>query len=264
MYKYKGKVVLVTGGAQGIGAGIAEMLYKYGAHIVIADIQAEKAESLIDNIKNKQQEILLIDSDISTEEGCKHFLNVIENKFQCLDVVINNAAPSRNKEFINCLTIDDWERHCNLVLQTVVWLTKYAEPYLKKAHSAAIVNISSVTAKKVALEQCGLSYHVSKSGLEQLTRYLACRLGVYNIRVNAVAPGLVDREGGVKISEIVGNDKIIDNIVPLKRAGSASEIASVVAFLGSSEASYLTGQVITVDGGLGLLDGFSAALKLSD
>ena len=97
-----------------------------------------------------------------------------------------------------------------------------------------------------------------------MTRYLACRLGADNIRVNAVAPGLIDRNEGMKISEIPGNSKIIDSIVPLKRAASAEEIANVVSFLISNESSYITGEVITVDGGLELLEGMSAALKLYD
>ena len=264
MNNHEGKVALVTGGAQGIGASIVEKLYEQGAHVIIVDLQREKAETLISNLKNDRQKLLLITSDISTQEGCKNVVDKVVDNFSYVDILINNAAPSRNKKFIGCLSQSNWDDHSNLVVQSVVWLTEYLEPYLKKSISPSIINISSVTANKIGLEQCGWPYHVSKSGLEQLTRYLACRMGSYNIRVNAIAPGLVDRDEGMKISEIPGNSKIIKNIVPLKRSAHSKEIANVASFLGSSDASYITGQIITVDGGLGLLEGFSAALKLSD
>lgn len=249
---------------QGIGASIVETFYEQGAHVIIVDLQREKAEILISNLKNDRQKLLLITSDISSQEGCKNVVDKVVDNFSHVDILIYNAAPGRNKEFIGCLSQSNWDVHSNLVVQSVVWLTEFAEPYLKKSISPSIINISSVTANKIGLAQCGWPYHVSKSGLEQLTRYLACRLGSYNIRVNAVAPGLVDRDEGMKISEIPGNSKIIKNIVPLKRSASSKEIANVVSFLGSSDASYITGQIITVDGGLGLLEGFSAALKLCD
>lgn len=269
--KHDEKVIIVTGGAQGLGASIVETMYKQGAHIIIADLQAEKSELLINKLKNNNNEsnnnnneLLFIESDIATQEGCKNVINFVSERFDCLDGIVNNAAPSRNIDYVGRLSDANWKDHGDLVLQAVVCLTEYAESYLKKAKSASVVNISSVTARRVGLDGCSWPYHVSKAGLEQLTRYLACRLGADNIRVNAVAPGLIDRNEGMKISEIPGNSKIIDSIVPLKRAASAEEIANVVSFLISNESSYITGEVITVDGGLELLEGMSAALKLYD
>ena len=242
MKNHDEKVVLVTGGAQGLGASIVETMYKQGAHVTIVDLQAEKAELLINKLKNNNNEsnnnnneLLFIESDVATQEGCKNVINFVSERFDCLDGIVNNAAPSRNIDYVGRLSDANWKDHGGLVLQAVVCLIEYAESYLIKAKSASVVNISSVTARRVGFVECSWPYHVSKAGLEQLTRYLACRLGADNIRVNAVAPGLIDRNEGMKISEIPEKRKIIDSIVPLKRAASAEEIANVVSFLISNE-----------------------------
>ena len=121
----------------------------------------------------------------------------------------------------------------------------------------------SVIATKIGLQHCSWPYHATKAGLEQLTRYLACRLGEYNIRVNAVSPGLVDRSEVMKLIDDPTNKKIIENSIPLKRAATQAEIGGIVAFLCSEEASYLTGQTLVVDGGLELNEVFAAVQKFS-
>ncbi len=261
MARHLNKVALVTGGAQGIGAGIVKVLHEQGASIAIVDRQEEKAAAFANKLSRPDQKVIAVAADISTESGCRAAVDAVVDGFGSLDMLVNNAAPGRDKAHIGQLTGADWEDHDAIVLQATAWLSDHAAPFLRQSASPAIVNISSVTASAIAPEQCSWPYHVSKSGLEQLTRYLACRLGPDNIRVNAVAPGLVDRDEGMKISDNPKNRKIIDAIVPLKRAATAREIGQIVSFLCSDEASYLTGQILTADGGMGVREVFGAALS---
>jgi 3-oxoacyl-[acyl-carrier protein] reductase len=136
-----------------------------------------------------------------------------------------------------------------------------ALPDLSASGHGAIVNMSSVVASAVALDQCSWPYHVSKAGLDQFTRWLAVRCGGAGVRVNAVAPGLIDRDVSPKLTDNLVNRRIVESVVPLRRAGSAREMAEVVVFLASDAASYVTGQVLIVDGGLGLSEVFGASLR---
>ena len=259
--RHQDKVALVTGGAQGIGAGIVKVLVERGARVAIVDKDAETAAAYAATFSNSDQHVISIQADISTVEGCRSAVNDVITSFGALDMLINNAAPGRNKAQIGRLHGPDWPAHAEVVLQATAWLAEAALPHLRKASMPAIVNISSVTATAVAPEQCSWPYHVSKAGLEQMTRYLACQFGAEGIRVNAVAPGLVDRDGGMKISDNPENRKIIEAIVPLKRAASAAEIGTIVSFLCSEDASYLTGQVLIADGGMGVRENFGASLR---
>lgn len=258
--RHQDKVALVTGGAQGIGAGIVKVLVERGARVAIVDKNAETAAAYAATLSNSDQHVVSIQADISTEEGCRSAVNDVIASFGALDMLVNNAAPGRNKAHIGRLDGPDWQAHAEVVLQGAARLAEASLPHLRKASMPAIVNISSVTAAAVAPEQCSWPYHVSKAGLEQMTRYLASQFGGDNIRVNAVAPGLVDREGGMKISDNPENRKIIEAIVPLKRAATAEEIGAIVSFLCSEDASYITGQVLVADGGMGIRENFGASL----
>ena len=140
-------------------------------------------------------------------------------------------------------------------------LSDAASSYLAACGHGVIVNISSVVSNSVGIDQCSWPYHVSKAGLDQLTRWLAVRFGGQGIRVNSVAPGLVDRDMSPKLSDSAENNAIISQIVPLGRAGSSKDIAHSVVFLCSQQSAYITGQVLTVDGGLGINEVFSASLR---
>jgi 3-oxoacyl-[acyl-carrier protein] reductase len=146
-------------------------------------------------------------------------------------------------------------------LKATVILSDTASDYLAESGKGSIINISSVTSHSVAIDQCSWSYHASKAALDQLTRWLAVRLGGLCIRVNSIAPGLVDRDIGPKLSDNPQHRAIINEIVPLGRAGNARDIAQAVVFLCSTQSSYITGQVLTIDGGLGLNELFGASLR---
>jgi 3-oxoacyl-[acyl-carrier protein] reductase len=252
----EGQAALVTGAAQGIGAGIARVLAAKGARVCIVDIQAAEAAKLAEEIGGHA-----VEADLTTKEGCERAVAGTVAAFGRLDIIVNNAAPARNRALIGEIAGSDWEPHASLVLQAAAHLVDAARPHLKAG--ASVVNISSVTAHSIGVDQCSWPYHVSKAGLNQLTRYFACRLGPDGIRVNAVAPALVDRDVGRKLSDDPDMAKVIRATVPLGRAGAAADIGEAVAFLCSSAASYITGQVLVVDGGLGAREVFGAGLSAS-
>jgi glucose 1-dehydrogenase len=257
----KGMRAMVTGGAQGIGSGLCFELASAGAAVAIVDLQAKKANIVANKIVANGGIAFSILADLASEGGCHQAVTTAIDGLRGLDILVNCAAPSRNKMMLGKLTDADWAIHQQIVLNATVLLADAASEYLAASGRGVIVNISSVTSNSIAIDHCSWPYHVSKAGLDHLTRFLAVRLGKNGIRVNAIAPGLVDRDEGPKLSDSFSNRSIINEIVPLGRAGTAHDISQVLIFLCSKQSAYITGQVLTVDGGLGLNDVFSASLR---
>ena len=258
---HQGRRALVTGGADGIGASICIALAEVGAHVSVVDLQSDKANTVINKIAETGGTAIAVDADISNEDGCRQAVKATVDRLGGIDILVNCAAPSRNKSMLGRLAGSDWDIHQNIVINAAVILVDLASDYLAESGNGAIINISSVTSSSVGLDQCSWPYHVSKAGLDQLTRWLAVRLGGSGIRVNAIAPGLVDRSVGYKLTDNPGNRAIIESIVPLGRAGNGNDIAQAVIFLSSKQSEYITGQVLTVDGGLGISENYSASLR---
>jgi 3-oxoacyl-[acyl-carrier protein] reductase len=260
----QGKTAIVTGGAQGIGAGICKSLFEAGANIMSVDLQGDKL-SLQKNsaVYAKSNSFVVYQADLSTQQGCKKLIDEAINRFGCIDILINCAAPGRNKDFIKSLSLEEWDIHHKVVIQAPILLAELAVNHLAKNGNGVIVNISSVLASVIALEQASLSYHVSKSGLQQLTKWMAVKFGGLGIRVNSIAPGLVDREEGKKLSDDPRLSNLISEITPLRRPGLYKDIGDAVLFLCSDSSSYITGQVLTVDGGLGLVETFGVGYRVS-
>lgn len=256
-----GRIALVTGGAQGIGAGICEELAGAGATVAIVDRQTDKANQLTERLASAGRRIICICADIATEGGCRAAVAQVVDALGGLDILINNASPGRNREMLGKISGTDWTLHEQVILQAAVHLTDACLPHLANTGRGVVVNISSAVATSIALDQCSWPYHVSKAGLNHLTRWLAARLGQQGIRVNAVAPGLVNRENGPQLTDNPTHLAVIKNIVPLGRAGRAADVAKAVVFLCSDQSAYMTGQVLVVDGGLGLVEVFGASLR---
>ncbi len=255
--------VAVTGGAQGIGAGICLEFAAAGATVAILDCQENKAKNIADEIRQFGGIVTPIISDISTPQGCISSIADVVSKIGGLDVLINCAAPGRDKKALGQLEDVDWGLHEQLILNAPLLLASVASQYLEESGFGSIINISSLVASTIAADQCSWPYHVSKAGLEQMTRYLAVHLGPKGIRCNAIAPGLVDRSPheGHKLTDNLDNRQVVEEIVPLGRAGVARDIAQAAIFLASTKASYITGQVLTVDGGLSINEVFGASLR---
>jgi 3-oxoacyl-[acyl-carrier protein] reductase len=256
-----GMRALITGGAQGIGAGICVGLAAAGATVAVVDRQADKAQDIAGQILADGGAAIAVSADIASEDGCRRAIEDSVAGLGGLDILVNCAAPSRNRDMLGKLTDVDWDMHQQIILNAAVILADAASEHLAASGHGAIVNISSVTSSAIAVDQCSWPYHVSKAGLDQLTRWLAVRLGGLGIRVNAVAPGLVDRDAGYKLTDNPQSSAVIKTIVPLARAGSAHDIAQAVVFLSSKQSAYITGQVLTVDGGLGIAEVFGASLR---
>ena len=254
-----GHRAVVTGGAQGIGAAIVRELVAVGCRVAIVDRQDDKAQAFATELGRGT---CSISADLAVAADCQAAVVSARDAMGGVDILINNAAPGRDRRMIGRIGDADWDIHQSVVLRGAASMVDAALDDLSASKRGAIVNISSALACNVGADQASVAYHVAKAGLDQFTRWLAVRCGPRGVRVNAVAPGLVDRDIGQKLVDSPVNRRIVEAVVPLGRAASGREIAKAVIFLASDAASYITGQVLAVDGGLEVNEVFGAGLRV--
>lgn len=243
--KLKGKVAIVTGAAQGIGRGIALALSKEGAKVVVSDISDKNAD-VVKEIKSLGFEALAVKTNVANSKETEEMAKAAIKKFGRIDILVNNAGIYPFKPLID-MKEEEWDRVISINLKGVFNCTKAVLPKMIEQKSGNIVNICSVAGAVIGY--AGLvHYSASKGGVLGFTRAAALDLTQYGIRVNAIAPGGIETPG----TKAVGGEEALKQAVlaiPLKRMGQPEDIANLAVFLASDDSSYITGQLIVVDGG---------------
>ena len=241
------KVALITGGARGIGKKIAEKFARNGYNIVINYVSEKtdvnKLES--DLSQNGKVEVLCIKCDVTDFNSCQEMVKEAVDKFGKIDVLINNAGITKDNILMR-MKEEDFDKVINVNLKGTFNMTKNVISYMMKKRSGRIVNISSVVG--VSGNSGQANYAASKAGIIGFTKSVAKELASRNILANAVAPGFIETDMTDVLSESVKES--IYSQIPLKKMGKPEEVANAVYFLGSDENTYITGQVLNVDGGM--------------
>lgn len=237
---------VVTGSSRGIGAAIASAFAEEGARVVInCDKSETQAREVVESIHNKNGSSVLCLADVRRYDDCVRLVGTAEKEFGGLDILVNNAGVTKD-DFVHKLNLEDWQEVLAVNLTGVLNCTRAASSALRNSKRGVVINISSVVGQMGNIGQS--SYTASKAGVIGLTKTLAREFARYGIRVNAIAPGFCDTEMVRRIPKQV-LDKILPQI-PLNRLGSPRDIASTAVFLASEDARYITGQIISVNGGL--------------
>jgi NAD(P)-dependent dehydrogenase (short-subunit alcohol dehydrogenase family) len=239
------KVALITGGAGAVGSATARMLAHDGFSIVLADIAADAANAVCDEIRGARKvEAVAIAADLSDLASIKPLVASIAEKFGRLDCLVNNAGRSGASR-IGEVDVGEWNAVLALNLSAPMLLCQEAAPLMKKSGGGSIVNVAS----RVYLSGTGIGYTSSKSGLIGLTKTLAVQLAKDGIRVNAVAPSFLDTPFNKKSTGAKATADGFRKITPLDRLGTPEDVAGAIAFLASDRASFITGDVLHVCGG---------------
>jgi NAD(P)-dependent dehydrogenase (short-subunit alcohol dehydrogenase family) len=246
-YGLGGKVCLITGGAQGIGEACVRLFVEDGARVVFVDIHKAKGEALQTQLHQQGHDVLFMACDIGSKAEVESLLSKVIERLGQIDVLISNAGIFKAAPFLD-VTEADFDEVLRVNLKGAFLIGQAVARVMKTQGGGAIVHMSSVNGV-LAIPEIA-SYNVSKGGLNQLTRAMALALVDDGIRVNAVAPGTIATELANKavLTSEEARQKILGR-TPMKRLGNPVEVAHVVAFLASDAASYITGEVITVDGG---------------
>lgn len=246
MKRFEKKIVLVTGAGRGIGASIAKRFASEGAEVIVNySGNDEAAQKTVDEITATGGQAQKYKCSVNDSESVKVMIDEIIKKFGRIDILVNNAGITKDGLMLR-MTDEDFDRVIDVNLKGTFNCTKYVSKYMLKQKSGKIINISSVVGLSGNAGQ--VNYSASKAGIIGITKSAAKELSSRGITVNAVAPGYVDTDMTKVLSDNIRNE-ILKNI-PLQRMGNVEDISNCVAFLASEDASYITGQVISVDGGM--------------
>jgi 3-oxoacyl-[acyl-carrier protein] reductase len=247
MFSLKDKVALVTGASQGIGRDTALALAEVGAKVAVAARSEEKLAALVADIAAAGGTAFAVKMDVADGEQVKGGFKQVLEKFGRLDILVNNAAITRDGLAMR-MKQDDWEAVLRTNLTGAHLCIQQALPTMIKARSGRIINISSIVAQSGNAGQA--NYVAAKAGIIGLTKAIAIEIASRNITVNAVAPGFIETPMTEGLPDKVKEE--LKTRIPLGRMGSARDVASAIVFLASDEAAYITGHVLNVNGGMHL------------
>lgn len=237
------KTIIVTGGSRGIGASIVKLLANKEDNIILNYNKSEEIAELIQKeLTQKGYNVETFKADVSKREEVKKLVEYTIKKHKKIDVLINNAGISETKIFTD-ITDEDWNKIININLNSVFYMTQEVVKNMIQNKEGCIINISSIWGMVGA--SCEVHYSVSKAGIDAMTKSLAKELGLSNIRVNSIAPGIIDTDMNKYLLE--KEKKEIINQIPLERIGKPEDIAKCVKWL--IEDKYTTGQIIQINGG---------------
>jgi len=248
------RVALVTGGAQGIGAAVARRLGSGGAKVGVLDLNADAARAVAEEITAAGGTAIGLAADVSQRDQMQAAIDVLVGEFGGLHILVNNAGVLRDNLLFK-MTDDDWTLVMEVHLRGAFLGSQIAQKHMVEAKYGRIISMSSTS----ALGNRGQSnYAAAKAGLQGFTKTLAIELGPFGITANAIAPGFIETPMTIATAERIGSD--IDQMraaasamVPVRRGGVPADIANTVAFFAGEESGYITGQVLYVDGGRGLI-----------
>lgn len=241
-----GKVAVITGAGRGIGRAIALQFAEYGAKLVLNYRSSlAQVEELLSLIKMRGGEAIAVQADVSREEDAKRLISEAVSSFGRLDVLVNNAGITKDNLLMR-MSEEEFSSVVDTNLKGTFFCTKHAATVMLKQRSGKIVNIASVSGITGNIGQA--NYSASKAGVIGMTKAVARELASRGITVNAVAPGYIETDMTDVLSDKIKEATLAN--IPLKRFGATSEIASAVSFLASEGANYITGQVLSVDGGM--------------
>jgi NAD(P)-dependent dehydrogenase (short-subunit alcohol dehydrogenase family) len=245
--RHEGKVAIVTGAAQGIGLACAQRLHADGAHVILADINAEGLRKAASDFTDAETTVAVHPCDVAKRAEVKAAVDLAVGRFGRLDIIVNNAAATIGAEPLDLLEAD-FDRVIAVNLKGTLFGCQEAGRVMVEQGTGAIINMSSMQAVLAIANR--VPYGVSKAAINQLTKIFALALAKDGVRVNAVGPGtiLTDLTRGGVLSNADSYKRILSR-TPMGRCGEPEEIASVVSFLASDDASYITGQTIYPDGG---------------
>lgn len=245
---FENKVAVVTGGSRGIGRAIVSELVKHGVAVSFNYVNSEEAANhLIKEVEKQGGKIMAVKADVKDPKDSERFVAETKKRFGRIDFLVNNAGIIRDKTLM-FMTDTDWKDVIDTNLNGPFNLTRLVITGLLKQKSGSIVNISSTAGMIGNAGQ--VNYSSSKAGVIGFTKSLAKEVAPYGVRVNAVAPGFIETDMVKNIPD--GKMKEAVQTVPMKRIGAPEEVARVVVFLLSDAASYITGQVLPIDGGLAI------------
>jgi 3-oxoacyl-[acyl-carrier protein] reductase len=243
--KLKNRVAVVTGGARGIGKAIALTFLREGAKVAIVDFDKERLETLKKEIEKEYKEAMTISCDISKSSDVKEMVSQVQKSFGRIDILVNNAGIIR-RGTIETVTEEDWDRVIEVNLKGTFNCCKAVARIMKQQGYGKIVNVSSIAGKTGDITSAP-GYGPSKAGVDALTKTLARQLAPYGINVNAVSPHAIETEMSAQWSE--ERRKEIIASIPLGRLGKPEDVANAILFLASDEASFITGEILDVNGG---------------